>query len=92
MQNLVPKCVVMFSDEAELLDSLASLACPESSYEEGDEPVSEQAKENSPNKPQEKIMKSPVNRFAVKSYLNKGGFDLNAKKTITDVKSRWVNC
>ena len=34
-------------------------------------------------------MKSPVNKFAIKSKLNKDIFDLNAKKISIDVKSRY---
>ena len=34
-------------------------------------------------------MKSPVNKFAIKSKLNKDIFDLNARKSSIDVKSRY---
>ena len=78
----------MPSDDA--VHILASLAQPESTAID-DSVVTEEGKENSPKKQepsQGRKMKSPVNKFAVKSKANKDMFDLNAKKTVTDVKSR----
>ena len=70
---------------------LASLAESESTGSEFDESQVDESKENSPKKPEqadERKMKSPVNKFAIKSKLNKDIFDLNAKKISIDVKSR----
>ena len=76
------------SDDA--VHILASLAHPEST-DIDDSVVTEECKENSPKnaEPSEGWKKkSPVNKFAVKSKANKDMFDLNARKTVTDVKSR----
>ena len=77
----------------ETVHLLASLAQPESTDIDFDESkVDEESKENSPKKPKqadERKIKSPVNKFAIKSKLNKDIFDLNAKKSSIDVKSRY---
>ena len=82
------KVFVFSSDNA--VNILASLAHPESS-DDDESVITEEFKENSPKKAEPtdgKKLKSPVNRFAVKSKAPKDMFDLNAKKTVTDMKSR----
>ena len=89
MSGLFRDAFNLFLDDTAHLQ--ASLAQPESTDIEFDESQVDESKENSPKKPEqadERKMKSPVNKFAIKSKLNKDIFDLNAKKISSNVKSR----